>query len=51
MPKQKVIVGKHEEGRFNGMDDSYTYDRANVWPEVFGGAKYVHASRKNSTVS
>lgn len=41
---EKVIC-KYKEDRFNGMDDSYEYDRENVWPEVFGGAKYVSATR------
>ena len=39
------ITSKYEEGSFNGMEDIYEYDRSNVWPDIFGGAKYVHTSR------
>lgn len=41
------ITGKYEEGHFNGMDDIYEFNNG-VWPEVFGGAKYVFESRNYS---
>lgn len=41
----KAITGKYEEGSFDGMTDSYTYDHDNVFPEIFGGAKYVMEQR------
>ena len=40
----KAVADKYQEGDFDGMDDSYNY-RGNVWPELFGGAKYVHTNR------
>lgn len=39
------ITGKYQEGSFNGMEDIYEYDRENVWPDLFGGAKYVRENR------
>lgn len=42
------VIGKYEEGSFDGMTDSYTYDHDRVWPDVFGGAKYVSPSRNCS---
>jgi len=39
-----AIVAKYEAGKFNGMDDSYTYT-ADAWNDAFGDAKYVHTSR------
>ena len=39
------ISNKYQEGSFNSMEDLYETDRENVWPEVFGGAKYVSESR------
>lgn len=39
------ISDKYQEGSFNGMEDIYETDHDNVWPELFGGAKYVHATR------
>lgn len=42
------ITSKYEEGSFNGMEDIYEYDRNNVFPDVFGGAKYVMEQRNNS---
>lgn len=44
----KSITNKYEEGHFDGMTDSYNYDRRNVWTEVFGGTKYLHTSRSYS---
>ncbi len=44
----KKITSKYEMGHFDGMTDSYEYDRRNVWPEVFGGTKYLHTSRSYS---
>lgn len=43
----KEITGKYQEGNFNGIEDIYEYNRA-VWPEVFGGARYVFANRRES---
>jgi len=45
------ITDKYQEGSFDGMQDLYTYNRDNVWPGVFGGAKYVCASRSIPTPS
>lgn len=43
-----AITGKYKEGHFNGMDDIYEYDtQDNPWPEIFGGAKYVHTHREH----
>ena len=41
----KPIANRYEYGSFDGMTDSYDYNRENIWPDVFGGAKYVHVSR------
>lgn len=40
-----IISDKYREGSFDGMSDSYDYNHDNVWPDVFGGAKYVTESR------
>jgi len=42
------ISGKYQEGHFNGMEDIYEYSDTNVWPSVFGGAKYVQTHRHDS---
>jgi hypothetical protein len=42
-----AIADQFSQGSFNGMEDIYEYSRA-VWPELFGGAKYVHSSREFS---
>jgi len=42
------ITGKYQEGHFNGMEDIYEYSKTNVWPSVFGGAKYVMWHRHHS---
>jgi len=42
------ITGKYQEGSFNGMEDIYEYSSTNVWPDVFGGAKYVMWNRQYS---
>jgi hypothetical protein len=42
------VIGKYQEGHFNGMEDLYEYNRDNVFPDVFGGAKYVHSQRSES---
>jgi len=42
------ISSKYQEGHFDGMEDIYNYDKSNVWPDVFGGAKYVSESRRES---
>jgi hypothetical protein len=39
------LTDKYREGDFDGMTDSYDYNHDNVWPDVFGGAKYVTESR------
>jgi len=39
------FTNKYREGDFDGMTDSYDYNQDNVWPDVFGGAKYVTESR------
>jgi hypothetical protein len=39
------FTDKYREGDFDGMTDSYDYNQDNVWPDVFGGAKYVTESR------
>lgn len=36
---------RYAEGHFDGMADIYEDDRDNPWPDLFGGAKYVGASR------
>ncbi len=43
----KEITGKYSEGNFNGMEDIYEYGH-HVWPEVFGGARYVSEYRQES---
>lgn len=42
------IAKRYERGSFDGMTDCYNYDHSNVWPDVFGGAKYVMCSRSVS---
>ena len=42
------ISGKYQQGSFNGMEDIYEYSSSNVWPDVFGGAKYVMTNRSYS---
>lgn len=42
------ITGKYQEGNFNGMEDIYEYNHDNVWPEIFGGARYVCENRHES---
>jgi hypothetical protein len=42
------ITSKYQEGSFNGMEDIYEYSSTNVWPDVFGGAKYVMWNRQYS---
>lgn len=39
------ILDKYEEGSFDGMTDCYDYNHENVWPDIFGGAKYVMGQR------
>jgi hypothetical protein len=41
----KPVIGGYQEGHFNGMEDIYEEDYSNIWPDVFGGAKYVSANR------
>ena len=42
------IANKYQHGSFNGMEDIYEYSKSNVWPDVFGGAKYVMWNRSYS---
>lgn len=46
----ETIADKYEAGRFDGMDDSYTYRRGldAIWGEIFGDAQYVFADRSFS---
>lgn len=47
-PTQKEvesITGKYQEGHFNGMEDIYEYNHENLWPDIYGGAKYVCEQR------
>lgn len=41
----EAISGKYQEGSFDGMQDMYETNHDNVWPDVFGGAKYVSENR------
>lgn len=41
------IANRHKAGSFNGMEDIYEYNRA-PFVTVFGGAKYISASRTHS---
>lgn len=43
----KAITGKYELGRFDGMTDSYDYERS-AWTEAFGGVRYVFEHRDYS---
>ena len=42
------IINKYQKGHFNGMEDIYEYDSANIWPDIYGGANYVSANRNYS---
>jgi hypothetical protein len=42
-----MIVDRYSAGSFDGMTDSYSYERC-AWTEAFGDAKYVHSSRHYS---
>lgn len=42
------IGNKYQEGSFDGMEDIYNYNHDNVWPDVFGGARYVFENRHES---
>ena len=41
---KKAVTGKYSAGNFDGMTDSYEYSRE-VFPEIFGGSKYVTENR------
>jgi len=43
----EAITARYQEGSFNGMEDIYENNRENVWPELFGGAKYVSENRED----
>jgi hypothetical protein len=43
----KPITGKYELGSFDGMTDSYDYERS-AWTEAFGGVRYVFENREVS---
>lgn len=40
-----AIIGKYQEGSFDGMNDLYTYDSDRAFTKANGGAKYVHSHR------
>lgn len=40
----EAIIDRYSLGYFDGMEDLYTFN-SNVWPELFGGAKYINAER------
>lgn len=42
------ICDKYQAGSFNGMEDLYEYDNANLWIDAFGSATYVTVNRKYS---
>jgi len=42
----KAIIGKYQKGSFDGMADSYEYDRDNVFWRMFGGARHVDEDRQ-----
>lgn len=42
-----AIVNRFKHGSFNGMDDSYEFNR-DPFPELFGGCYYLHANRDES---
>lgn len=42
------ITNKYLDGHFNGMEDIYKSNDNNVWPSVFGGAKYIFHNRGHS---
>jgi hypothetical protein len=44
----KKVTDKYQEGSFNGMEDIYEYNHDHVWPDVFGGARYVCENRHES---
>lgn len=41
----REITRKYEEGRFDGMTDSYDYKKNDAWTDIFGGTKYLHLQR------
>lgn len=41
----EAITGWYQEGHFDGMQDIYETNYDNVWPSVFGGARYVTEQR------
>jgi hypothetical protein len=40
----KKITDKYQEGHFDGMEDIYE-SSGDMWPEIYGGAKYVMEAR------
>lgn len=44
----EAISDKYQEGNFNGMEDIYEKDNGNVWPDVFGGDRFVFTHRSYS---
>jgi len=40
-----TIIKKYQQGSFDGMTDSYTYDPDRYWSIVFGGARHVFSQR------
>lgn len=45
-----TITAPYITGHFDGMADIYTDDADNVWPDVFGGARYISNDRNHSDV-
>ena len=43
-----AITAPYQTGNFDGMEDIYKDDKNNVWPDVFGGARYIFNSRNHS---
>lgn len=43
-----AILDRYEQGSFDGMTDCYNYEE-NLFSDVFGGAKYVHGQRRNTS--
>lgn len=41
----EFVTDKYVAGRFNGMTDSYEYDRENTFGDVFGKPQYVFCNR------
>lgn len=42
-----TLLNKYKRGSFNGMQDIYEVNTANVWPCVFGGVSYLFTERED----